>query len=106
MKKYLSCVILVLLCVVCAMIFYVNANEIIPNDSDSDLSSDIGTSDIPTGGNTTEDIKISVIEKSGTFLSESLTSTGLRAEWAILKYENEKSLFLTHSNYLSYFYFL
>ena len=58
MKKYLSCVILVLLCVVCAMIFYVNANEIIPSDSDSDLSSDIGTSDIPAGGNTTEDIKI------------------------------------------------
>lgn len=100
MKKYLSCVILVLLCVVCAMIFYVNANEIIPSDSDSDLSSDIGTSDIPTGGNTTEDIKISVIEKSGTFLSESLTSTGLRAEWAILKYENEKSLFLSCELYL------
>lgn len=100
MKKYLSCVILILLCIVCAMIFYVNAKDITPSDSDSDLSTSDTSSDIPTNGDTTEDIKVSAIEKSGTFLSESLTKTGLRAEWAILKYENEKNLFVSCELYL------
>ena len=57
MKKYLSCIILIVICIVCATVFYVNANEFLPNDTASNDSSIISnttnstlSSDTQTGG--------------------------------------------------------
>ncbi len=107
MKKYLSCVILIILCIVCAMIFYVNANEFISdknndgsisdssNGNDSNLTNDTDLSD-----DTTDVIQIASIEKEGTIVSEHLSSTNLRIEWSIYKLENEGTLYLSCEMYV------
>lgn len=100
MKKYLSCVILVILCIVCAMIFYVNANEFIPNDDNSsDTSSNIES--LPSENDVATDVvQIATIEKEGTIVSEHLTDTNLRIEYAIYKLENENNLYLSCEMYV------
>lgn len=100
MRKYLSCVILIILCIVCAMIFYVNANEFVPN---GDTSSDtVGDTDSiqNVDKDTTDAIQIATIEKEGTIVSERLTDTNLRIEYAMYKLENESNLYLSCEMYV------
>ena len=97
MKKYFSVVLLIILCLACAMIFYVNANDLFgggskDSDSDSSLSNDIGNSNDDIVGDTTDSIQIATIEKEGTILGEYYTNTNLRIEYAVYKLENEKNL--------------
>ena len=105
MKKYLSCVLLIVLCIACAMIFYVNANDLFKgNDSDSNsdssISNDISGSNNDSIGDTTDSVQIATIEKEGTILSEYYTNTNLRIEYAIYKLENESNLYLSCEMYL------
>ena len=104
MKKYLSCVILIVLCIACAMIFYVNANDIFGGnatggDSDSSISNDIGDTTVDTEVGT-DSIQIATIGNEGTILGEYYTNTNLRIEYAIYKIENEKNLYLSCEMYL------
>lgn len=100
MRKYLSCVILIILCIACAMIFYVNANEFIPSgNTSSDTMSD-SESSLDTDKNTTDAIKIATIENEGTIISERLTDTNLRIEYAMYKLENEGNLYLSCEMYI------
>ena len=97
MKKYLSCIILIVLCVVCATIFYVNANDF----SQSENSSVPSQSSAHTSGVSGDDEeKLAIIERSGTIRSEYLTSTSLRIEWSLYKLENEPTLYISAELYL------
>lgn len=105
MKKYFSVVLLIILCLACAMIFYVNANDLFgggskDSGSDSSISNDIGNSNNDIVGDTTDSIQIATIEKEGTILGEYYTNTNLRIEYAIYKLENEKNLYLSCEMYL------
>ena len=105
MKKYFSVVLLIVLCLACAMIFYVNANDFFSggskdSDSDSSLSNDIGDSNDTVTGDTVDSIQIATIEKEGTILGEYYTNTNLRIEYAVYKLENEKNLYLSCEMYL------
>lgn len=103
MKKYLSCIILVLLCLVCAMVFYANAHDFSPIDS-GDVggkvdntgtpATNVGTSDVP------DEVKVATIEEQGTIFGEYYTDTNLRIEWAIYKLQDEKVLYLSSELYL------
>ena len=97
MKKYLSCIILIILCVVCATIFYVNAMDFNGNDK-SDQSSTVTSTEESDAPSQPE--PIITINKSGTFLSERLTDCNLRVEWAIYKLENEPTLYVGIELYL------
>ena len=102
MKKYLSCVILILLCLVCAMVFYANASSLNPSGQDTTTTSpdgDITTA--PIGGTTnTKPTKVAVIEKNGTIMSEYFTDTNLRIEWSVYKYLNEGVLYFSAEVYI------
>ena len=102
MRKYLSCVILIILCIACAMIFYVNANEFKPNDDTSvDTNSDTdGSSSVNNGDNTTDAVQVATIEKEGTIVSEHLSSTNLRIEYAMYKLENDNNVYLSCEMYI------
>ena len=104
MKKYLSCVILILLCLVCAMVFYANASSMHPSDSDSTTTQGGNSTDIPNGngGNNTviQPTKIPVIEKSGTVTGEYFTETNIRVEWSVYKYLNESVLYFSAEMYV------
>ena len=92
MKKYLSCIILVILCLICAMVFYANASSMDDKDNTT-LSPDIDREQAkPT--------KVTTIEKSGTILSEYYSETNLRIEWSIYKYLNESLLYFSAEVYL------
>ena len=126
-KKYLSCIVLILLCLVCAMVFYVSATELWgDSDSDTDTSEDSGTetdtsddsstdtdeeSDTETedesSGDTESDTesdselpKVASIDSQGTILSEYLCNTNLRCEWVVLKNEGEDIIYLSIELYL------
>ena len=95
MKKYLSCIILIILCVVCVAVFYVNANDF---ENDKTNNSTQGSSnnfdkEAPNAPKPT-------IDKTGTITSERLSDTNLRIEWAIYKLENEDKLYLSAELYL------
>ena len=96
MKKYLSCIILIALCVVCVTIFYVNANEI----EEPAINSSVTLSSVQTGGNVDDTPPKISIEKSGTFHSEYLSSVNLRIEWSLYKLENEPTLYVSAELYL------
>jgi len=99
MRKYLSCVILIILCIACAMIFYVNANEFKPNNNtSSDSDNSIGSSDIDTNI-IVDNIQIASIENEGTIVSEYYTDARLRIEYAMYKLESEDDLFLSCEMY-------
>lgn len=97
MKKYLSCIILIILCVVCATIFYVNAMDFNGNDKADQSSSSTSTEE---SKNQTQPEPIITINKSGAFLSERLTDCNLRVEWATYKLENEPTLYVGIELYL------
>lgn len=97
MKKYLSCIILIILCVVCAAIFYVNANSLDPSaPPPTSVPSSVPA---PNQNNGVAEKKVT-IDKSGTITSEYLTDTNLRIEWSIYKLENEPVLYVSAELYL------
>lgn len=100
MRKYLSCVILIILCIVCAMIFYVNANEFVPNDDGSSDTINNSDSVQDADKDTTDAIQIATIEKEGTIVSEHLTDTNLRIEYAMYKLDGEDNLYLSCEMYI------
>ena len=104
MRKYLSCVILILLCLVCAMVFYANASPMNPQDGDITTTTVNGGVNIPNGngGNNTvtQPTKIPVIEKSGTVTGEYFTETNIRIEWSVYKYLNENVLYFSAEMYV------
>lgn len=96
MKKYLSCIILIILCIVCVAVFYVNANDF-ENDNNNATQS---STNKPSNDETTNDVPRPTIDKTGTIMSERLSDTNLRIEWAIYKLENEAKLYLSAEVYL------
>ena len=102
MKKYLSCVILILLCLICAMIFYSNAQDFNSDDEaeNEEESSSSETTDSDGSDSTDANSQNATIAKEGTIISEYLTDTNLRIEWAIYKLENESTLYLSVELYL------
>ena len=101
MKKYLSCVLLIILCLACVMIFYVKANDFFKSDdsnntdSNSNVSNNISGSKDDVMGDTTDTVQVATIEKEGTILSEYFTNTNLRIEYAIYKLEKENNVYLS-----------
>ena len=103
MRKYLSCVILILLCLVCAMVFYANASSMHPSDSDSTTTGNGNQTDYPNNNNNntvTQPTKIPIIEKSGTIMGEYFTDTNIRVEWGVYKYLNESVLYFSAEMYV------
>jgi len=104
MKKYLSCVVLILLCLICAMVFYANATPINPSDGEESTTTS-GTGDVTDTGNNggssqAQPTKVAVIEKSGTVMGEYFTDTNLRIEWSVYKYLNEGVVYFSAEVYL------
>lgn len=97
MKKYLSCIVLIILCVVCATIFYVNANDF---DDNEENPTGTQSSSISSGAVDNPPEKKVTIDKSGTIRSEYLSKVGLRIEWSMYKLENEPILYLSAELYL------
>ena len=96
MRKYLSCIILIVLCVLCATIFYVKAVSFEDTDADTNATSSAPSSDKTD----TQGPPKVTINKSGTILSEYLSSSNLRVEWSIYKLENENALYISADLYL------
>ena len=89
MRKYVSCIILIVACIVCAMIFYVNAT------STNEMP------EMPSGGDSQEtsssdegERKIAFSDK-GTIMSEYFCSSRLRIEWSSIKYTDSASLYIS-----------
>ena len=102
MKKYLSCVILILLCLICAMVFYANASGLRPpkdDDTSTTTSTELDTS-TTVNNEPLYPTKVPMIEKNGTILSEYYCNTNLRIEWSVYKYLNEGVLYLSAEVYL------
>ena len=96
MKKYLSCIILIILCIVCVAVFYVNANDFENNNNDPTQ----GSTNNSYNDGTTNDVSRPTIDKTGTIMSERLSDTNLRIEWAIYKQEKDSKLYLSAEVYL------
>ena len=96
MKKYLSSIILIILCVTCAAIFYVNATNFEETEAASSTS--------PASSDNSSDVKDEParvsIDMSGTFLSEYLSPVNLRIEWSLYKLEKEQNLYISAEVYL------
>ncbi len=87
--KYLSCIILVILCIVCATVFYVKASGVWEKKpSVEDTNSSTNEEEAKDEGS------LVVIDKSGTIISEYICDTALRCEWTILKNSNENIIYL------------
>ncbi len=99
MRKYLSCVILIILCIACAMIFYVNANEF-KSDEIPPSNTDTSSGGLPNVEDSTESVQIATIENEGSIVSEHITDTNLRIEYAMYKLENEENLYFSCEMYL------
>ncbi len=101
MKKYLSCIILILLCLVCAMVFYANASDLWgdeePIDTDTPHTNVGSMTDIEL---TPDDYEKAVIDQAGTIRSEYLASTNLRIEWAMIKPEGKNIVYFSAELYL------
>ena len=91
--KYLSCIILVVICVVCATVFYVHASDAFRGESQEEKEEE-GVPNLPT-----EPPK-AVISGGGTIISEYTYESALRCEWAVLKNECENVLYLAAELYL------
>ena len=98
MKKYVSCVILIIACLVCAMIFYVSAKTPDEQQSESQSSTESASTESATEALTPE----RVVEKSenGTMISEYFCDARLRVEWQSLKYKDSDKLYLSAELYL------
>ena len=100
-RKYLSTIVLILLCVVCATIFYINASDIFKgNENNENGNGNTNTNinintDVPP-----PEIPVAVIDASGTILSEYYCDTNLRAEWVTLKNEGSDMIYLGVELYL------
>ena len=92
MKKYLSCVILIVACIVCAMIFYVNAKTTPEAESSTNQGSEVSS--------TTDSAPTLEISKSGTIIGEYFCTSRLRIEWNGVKYKDEGSLYINAELYL------
>ena len=92
--KYLSCIILVVICITCATIFYVHASDIFRGGSTGST-----TTEQPSSTKPSEPPK-AVISCGGTILSEYLYENSLRCEWTVLKNEGENTLYLASELYL------
>ena len=80
MKKYVSCAVLILLCLVCAMVFYVNASDLWqngtpPTDTNLNSTTDTGSDD---NGLTNDSFVPNDTILSGAIYGEYLTSSSLR----------------------------
>ena len=101
MKKYISCIILIVLCVACATVFYVKANSPegdTPTTDSTQEQTPQKPQDKPTNNNNTE--AVVTIDKSGTIRSEYLSSTNLRIEWTMYKTNKDDVLYLSAELYL------
>lgn len=102
MKKYISCVVLVLLCLICAMVFYANASDLwapsdqIPEEEGTDTLAGSFSENILSPDQTLS----ATIDVSGTILSEYLSETNLRLEWVAFKSSSEKDAYLSCELYL------
>ena len=94
--KYLSLIILIVICVSCATVFYVHASDIFSKstsgkDSDTSAPSDTSEKNEPP---------LPVISCGGKILSEYLYESSLRCEWTALKNEGSDTLYLACELYL------
>ena len=99
MKKYVSCVILIVACIVCAMIFYVNAKTPDQDDPTESESSESSSSEESSTQAITPE-KVVERTESGTMLSEYFCDARLRVEWNSLKYKDSDKLYLSAQLYL------
>lgn len=102
MKKYVSCAVLILLCLVCAMVFYVNASDLWqngtpPTDTNLNSTTDTGSGD---NGLTNDSFVPNDTILSGAIYGEYLTSSSLRIEWSTLKPSNEDKSYISIELYL------
>lgn len=100
MKKYLSCVILIIACVVCAMVFYVGAREPSDDEEGAQLESSSQEQASSESSSESEVTKNVSLNESGTILSEYFCPARLRVEWSTLKYEGESKLYINAELYL------
>lgn len=96
-KKYLSCIILIVICLACAVVFFVQASDIWGSSSPDEGSTDTPVIDTNVSS---DEISEAKINDSGTILSESLCDTTLRCEWATLKNDGDDTLYLSVELYL------
>ena len=115
-RKYLSIIVLIVLCLICAMVFYVSASGIWQDSGDTDTNTDseIDTStdsnlseesDTEGGTDSETDTEISlpqeaVIDMQGTITSEYLCPSNLRCEWAVLKNDGDDCIYLSIELYI------
>lgn len=94
--KYLSCIILVVICIALATVFCVHASDAFRgaddkgDDTGNDTSSQTEENEVPKR----------VISIGGTVLSEYLYDSSLRCEWISQKNEGEKTVYLAVELYL------
>lgn len=105
MKKYLSSIILIVACIICAAVFYVNAKT--PDaegEASTESSSSVEASQTESSSTSestdSESSKVITISDKGTIYGEYLCSTRLRIEWTTCKYENDSSLYINAELYL------
>ena len=99
-RKYLSTIVLILLCIICAAIFYVNASDIFDKQVNNGTGTNTNTSININTDVDIEDIPVATIDASGTILSEYYCDTNLRAEWVTLKNEGSDMIYLSVELYL------
>ena len=94
--KYLSCIILVVICIALATVFCVHASDAFrgADDKGDDTQSDTQSE------STENETPKNVISIGGTVLSEYLYDSSLRCEWISQKNEGEKTVYLAVELYL------
>ncbi len=97
-KSYLSCIILIVVCLACATVFYVHASDIWSKDNDK--NTDTGSDVIVNTSTSGDENSSAVITRSGTILSEYLSSSSLRCEWTTYKKDGEDAIYLSTELYL------
>ena len=103
MKKHISTIILIVLCIVCVIIFYVNASPIsknLENNVSNVESSSAIESDEPSDEQSGDESKEILFNQSGTVRSERLSNTNLRGEWTAVRYKNEEITYFSLEVYL------
>lgn len=98
-KSYLSCIIIIVICIACATVFYVHASDVFDKDKDK-KDTDTGTDLVIDTDISKEEISDAVTEKSGSILSEYISAYSLRCEWATYKKKKEDKTYLSCELYL------
>lgn len=98
MKKYLSCIILIVICIICATIFYVNAVGIKEEDGGTASSQTQNSSN--SNSQAQKPTPKVTIDNSGTVRSQYLSNTNLRIEWTMYKTDIDPMLYLSAELYL------